>query len=374
MEEFIACFSEVSDPRQENVRHNLYEVLIIALCTLLCGGEDCTDMEAFGRAKRPFLRQFLRLKQGIPSHDTFSRVFRQLDPKPFQVCSVRFMERFAQGPDGVIAVDGKTLRGSFDRASGQSPLHMVHAWAVGQRLLLGQIATGAKSNEITAVPKLLAMLSLKGCIVTADAMSRQRAICAQIVEQGGDYVIALKGNQGTLHDDVRLFLEDPDRLGQDRLDDATHTTVDADHGRIETRTSAVYTDIGWAQDQHAWPGLAAIGKMVRTRETHGKTTTETSYYLLSTPLSALRFTEVARAQWGIENGLHWVLDVTMNEDRKRNWKDHGPENIGLLRRLALNLARLEGSNGSIKRKLKRAGWNDAFLARLLGQFAKAHMR
>jgi predicted transposase YbfD/YdcC len=365
MEEFIACFSEVSDPRQENVRHNLYEVLMIALCTMLCGGEDCSDMAVFGRAKWPFLRQFLRLKHGIPSHDTFSRVFRQLDPKPFQACFVRFMERFAQGLEGVIAVDGKTLRGSFDRASGQSPLHMVHAWAVDQRLLLGQIATDAKSNEITAVPKLLAMLSLKGCIVTADAMSCQRAICAQIVAQGGDYVIALKGNQGTLHDDVRLFLEDPDRPGE-----ATHTTIDADHGRIETRTGAVCTDIGWAQEQHAWPALAAIGKMVRTRETQGKTTTDTSYYLLSTPLSAPRFTEVARAQWGIENGLHWVLDVTMNEDRKRNWKDHGPENIALLRRLALNLTKLEGSKGSMKGKLKRAGWNDEFLSRLLRQFAQ----
>jgi predicted transposase YbfD/YdcC len=197
----------------------------------------------------------------------------------------------------------------------------------------------------------------------------QRAICAQIVEQGGDYVIALKGNQGTLHDDVRLFLEDPDRPGE-----ATHTTVDADHGRIETRIGAVCTDIGWAQDQHAWPGLAAIGKMVRTRETQDKTTTDTSYYLLSTPLSAPRFTEVARAQWGVENGLHWVLDVTMNEDRKRNRKDHGPENIALLRRLALNLAKLEGSKGSMKGKLKRAGWNDEFLSRLLGQFAKGHMR
>ena len=197
MEEFVACFSEVSDPRQDNVRHNLYEVLIIALCCLLCGGEDCSDMAVFGRAKRPFLRQFLRLKHGIPSHDTFSRVFRQLDPKPFQACFVLFMERFAQGLEGVIAVDGKSLRGSFDRASGKSPLHMVHAWAIDQRLLLGQIATDAKSNEITAVPKLLAMLSLKGCLVTADAMSCQRAICTQIVEQGGDYVIALKGNQGT---------------------------------------------------------------------------------------------------------------------------------------------------------------------------------
>ena len=272
MEEFIECFSEVSDPRQDNVRHNLYEVLIIAVCTLLCGGEDCSDMEVFGRAKRPFLRQFLGLKHGIPSHDTFSRVFRQLDPKPFRACFVRFMERFAQGPEGVIAVDGKSLRGSFDRAAGKSPLHMVHAWAVDQRLLLGQIATDAKSNEITAVPKLLAMLSLKGCLVTADAMSCQRAICTQIVDQGGDYVISLKGNQGTLHDDVRLFLEDPTRPAE-----VSHTTVDADHGRIETRTGEVSTDIGWLQQQHAWPNLAAIGKMVRTRQIQAKTTTETSY-------------------------------------------------------------------------------------------------
>ena len=326
-------------------------------------------MEAFGRAKQAFLRQFLRLKHGIPSHDTFSRVFRHLDPKSFQDCFVRFMERFADGLDGVIAVDGKTLRGSFDRACGQSPLHMVHAWAVDQRLLLGQIATDAKSNEITAVPRLLEMLSLKGRIVTADAMSCQRTICAQIVDQGGDYVIALKGNQGSLHQDVRMFMDDRDRSAE-----ASHTTIDADHGRIETRTGEVSTDIGWLQKQHAWPNLAAVGKMVRTREIQAKITTETSYYLLSTQLSAKRFTEVARAQWGIENGLHWVLDVTMNEDHARNRKDNGPENISLLRRLALNLIRLEGSKGSVKGKLKSAGWNDGFLIALLSQFAKSHMR
>ena len=200
-------------------------------------------------------------------------------------------------------------------------------------------------------------------------MSCQRANCTQIVDQGGDYVISLKDNQGTLHDDVRLFLEDPTRPAE-----VSHTTVDADHGRIETRTGEVSTDIGWLQQQHAWPNLAAIGKMVRTRQIQAKTTTETSYDLLSTPLSAARFTELARAQWGVENGLHWVLDVTMNEDRKRNRKDHGPENLSLLRRLALNLARLEGSKGSIKGKLKQAGWNDQFLARLLAQFAKGHMR
>jgi predicted transposase YbfD/YdcC len=282
---------------------------------------------------------------------------------------MRFMQRFAAGLEGVIAVDGKTMRGSFDRASGTSPLHMVHAWAVDQRLLLGQLATDEKSNEITAVPQLLAMLSLKGCIVTADAMSCQRAICAQIVEQDGDYVIALKGNQGTLLDDVRLFLEDPARPGEPR-----HTTVDNDHGRVETRTGDVCSDIGWLQKRHDWPGLTAIGKMVRTRETRSKTTTETTYYLLSTLLSAAQFAAVARAHWGVENGLHWVLDVTMNEDRARHCKDHGPENIGLLRRLALNLARLEGSKGSMKGKLKRAGWNDAFLATLLTQFGKGHMR
>ena len=369
VQDFIDCFSEVSDPRGENIRHDLHEILLIALCTMLCGGEDCSDMVEFGHAKRPFLRQFLRLKHGIPSHDTFSRVFRLLDPEPFHACFVRFMERFAQGLEGVVAIDGKTLRRSFDRASGQSALHMVHAWASDQRLLLGQVATEAKSNEITAVPKLLSMLSLKGCIVTADAMGCQRAICAQIVEQGGDYAIALKGNQGTLHEDVRLFLEDPDRTAE-----TSHRTVDADHGRIETRIGSVCTDIDWLKERHAWPGLAAIGRMVRTRESKGKTETEISYYLLSAPLTAERFAEVARAHWGVENGLHWVLDVTMNEDAKRNRKDHGPENIALLRRLALNLAKLEGSKGSMKGKLKRAGWNDEFLARLLSQFAKGHMR
>jgi predicted transposase YbfD/YdcC len=369
MEEFVACFAEVADPRQDNVRHDLHEVLIIALCTMLCGGEDCSDMALFGATKEPFLRQFLRLRHGIPSHDTFSRLFRRLDPAPFRACFVRFMERFAATLPGVVAIDGKTLRRSFDRASGKSPLHMVHAWAADQRLLLGQIAVDDKSNEITAVPKLLAMLSLKGCIVTADALNCQRTIAAKVTEQGGDYVLALKGNQGSLHDDVRTFLDDPMRPAE-----AGHTTVDGQHGRVETRTSEVATDIAWLQDQHVWPGLAAIGKMIRTREIAGKSTTETSYYLLSTPLSAERFAQVTRAHWGVENGLHWVLDVTMNEDRARHCKDHGPENIALLRRLALNLAKLEGSKGSMKGKLKRAGWDDAFLTTLLAQFNKGHMR
>lgn len=326
-------------------------------------------MALFGEAKEPFLRRFLRLRHGIPSHDTFSRVFRLLDPAPFEACFTRFMQRFAEGLRGVVAIDGKTLRRSFDRATGRSPLHMLHAWSADQRLLLGQLAVDGKSNEITAVPKLLELLSLKGCIVTADALNCQRAIAAKVVAQGADYVLALKGNQGRLHDDVRTFLDDPARLAE-----PTHTTIDGDHGRIETRTSLVSTDIAWLQEQHTWPGLAAIGRVIRTRAVGTQASTETAYYVLSTALSAERFGEVARAHWGVENGLHWVLDVTMNEDQARNHKDHGPQNIALLRRLALNLAKLEGSKGSMKGKLKRAGWDDAFLARLLAQFGNTQMR
>jgi len=369
VEEFVACFAEIADPRQENARHDLPELLMIALCTMLFGGEDCSDMALFGQAKEPFLRQFMRLRHGIPSHDTFSRVFRLLDPAAFEACFTRFMQRFAQTLSRVVAIDGKTLRRSFDRAAGKSPLHMLHAWSTDQRLLLGQMAVDGKSNEITAVPKLLELLSLKGCIVTADALNCQRTIAAKVVQQGGDYVLALKGNQGTLHDDVRKFLNDPARRAE-----IVHTTVDGDHGRIETRTSLVCTDIAWLQEQHAWPGLAAIGRVVRLREIGGKTSSETAYYLLSTPFPAERFGEVARAHWGVENGLHWVLDVTMNEDQARNRKDHGPQNIALLRRLALTLATLEGSKGSMKGKLKRAGWDDTFLVSLLAQFGALQMR
>lgn len=369
MEEFVACFAEVVDPRQDNARHDLHELLVVALCTMLCGGEDCSDMALFGEAKEPFLRRFLRLRHGIPSHDTFSRVFRLLDPVAFEACFTRFMQRFAAGLQDVVAVDGKTLRRSFDKAAGKSPLHMLHAWSAEQRLLLGQLAVDGKSNEITAVPRLLELLSLKGCIVTADALNCQRAIAAKAVEQGGDYVLALKGNQGSLHDDVRTFLEDPARPAE-----AAHTTVDGDHGRIETRTSLVSADVAWLQERHAWPGLAAIGKVVRIREVGTKVGTETAYYLLSTPLSAERFGQVARAHWGVENGLHWVLDVTMNEDQARNRCGHAPRNIALLRRLALNLAKLEGSKGSMKGKLKRAGWDDTFLTTLLAQFSKTQMR
>ena len=240
---------------------------------------------------------------------------------------------------------------------------MVSAWGCEQRLVLAQIATDAKSNEITAVPKLLEMLRLKGTIVTADALNCQRAIAQQIVDQGGDYALALKGNQETLHDDVVLYLDDP----------ASKTTVakpviDADHGRIETRTATVSTDIAWLIKDHQWPGLAAVGKVERIRETAGKTTSETAYYLLSAPLTRERFNEVVRSHWGVENRLHWRLDVVMNEDQDRSRLGNGPHNLAVLRHMAMNVMQKDGGKGSLRGKIKRAGWDEAFLARLLTLF------
>src|SRR6202044_1768709 len=230
------------------------------------------------------------------------------------------------------------------------------AWGCEQRMVLGQIATDAKSNEITAVPKLLAMLSLKGTIVTTDALNCQRAIAQQIIDQGGDYVLALKGNQGSLHDDVIDYLDDP----ASKLTSAK-PVVDADHGRIETRTATISTDIDWLRDDHHWPGLAAIGKVTRSREAASKTTTETAYYLLSTPLSAERFNEVVRSHWGVENRLHWRLDVVMNEDQDRSRLGNGPENLAVLRHLAMNVMQKDPAKGSLRGKFKRAGWDDAYL-------------
>ena len=364
MDRFAACFADLDDPRSGNAAlHDFHALLIIALCTVLCGGQGAVDMALFAIAKEPFLREFLDLRNGPPSHDTFSRLFRRLDPNRFRVAFQRFMAEFSQVCKGVVAIDGKVLRRSFDTASGKSALHMVSAWGCEQRMVLGQIATDAKSNEITAVPELLRMLSLKDTIVTVDALNCQRAIASQIVAQGGDYALALKGNQPSLHADVTLFLDDPAREAGD-----IDTTVDADNGRIETRVATVTSDIAWLQHSHKWPGLRCIGKVTRTRETRKGTTVETAYYLLSKKLSAERFNEVVRSHWGIENRLHWRLDVIMNEDQDRNRMDNSPYNHAILRHMALNVIQKEGSKGSLRGKFKRAGWDDAFLRQLLAAF------
>lgn len=369
MEDVEEIFEELEDPRTGNAkRHVLHEILVIALCTVLCGGETCADMALFGCAKGDFLQGFLTLPHGIPSHDTFSRLFRLLDPTGFQAWFIGFMQRFAEGCQGVVAIDGKTMRRSFDRAAQRSPLHLVSAWAADARLCLGQLAVADKSNEIVAVPKLLELLCLNGRIVTTDAMSCQRKIAQQVIDQQANYALALKGNQGTLAEDVRRFLDDP------ATPLASATEVDKGHGRIERRTAALTTDIAWLQEIHAWPGLAAIGKITASREINGKTTMETRCYLLSRAFTPEQLNAVVRSHWGIENSLHWVLDVVMDEDQARNRKDHGPQNLALLRKLALNLAKLEPSKGSMRGKLKQAGWDNAFLTQILLQFANIQMR
>jgi predicted transposase YbfD/YdcC len=286
-------------------------------------------------------------------------VFRLLDPDAFEASFGRFVAAFAAPSSEVVAVDGKTARRSFDRQGGRRPLHMVSAWGVEQRLVLGQRRVDGASNEIEALPELLALLALDGRIVTADAMHCQKATAQTILDRGGDYVLALKGNQPALLGDVRLWLDDPATTPDDACQ-----TVDGDHGRIEIRRATVAHDVAWLE-HHRFPGLAAVAKVTAVRELDGKTTTASRYYLLSKPLPAARLAQVVRAHWQIENRLHWVLDVVMDEDHSRARKDHAPDNLARLRRFALNLLRANPDPASTRGKIKRAGWDDAFLLEIL---------
>ena len=359
MERFRACFADLADPRTGNAqRHDLLELLLIALAATLAGAETCVDMAAFGRAKEPFLRRFLALPGGVPSHDTFSRLFRLLDPAGFEASFGRFVAAFAARIEQVVAVDGKIARRSFDRQAGGGPLHLISAWSCEQRLVLGQ--RRVDGNEITAMPELLALLALEGCTVTADAMHCQKAAARAILDRGGDYVLALKANQPILLNDVRTLFDDPATVPDD-----TTATTDGDHGRIEVRRAVIVHDVAWLAEAHGWPGLKAVGKITASREIDGQATTATRYFLLSKPLPAARFAEIVRMHWQIENALHWVLDVVMDEDQSRSRKDHGPENLARLRRFALNLLSSNPDKGSTRGKIKRAAWDDAFLLKIL---------
>ncbi len=363
MEEFAHIFESVTDPRRSNAtRHNFHEMLMIGLLCVLSGGEGCADMARFGRAKKPFLRQFMTLSHGIPSHDAFSDLFNALDPQGLTEVLQGLVKDWAEClDDTVIAIDGKQLRRSFDNAAKRSGLHLVHAFGAQSRLVLGQVAVDGKSNEITALPRLLDMLRLKGRTVTADAMHTQRRTAERVTAGGGDYVLALKRNQDTLHGDVTLFLDSPE--GAEKIQSYEH--VSKDHGRLETRLAEVSHEIDWLQEAHDWPGLQAIGKVTATRESKGKQNTEARYYVMSAKLSPEAFLRAVRAHWSIENSLHWVLDVSMNEDQQRNRKGHGPQNLALMRRLALNIARHEPTKDAMRGKLKRAAWDDNFLIDLI---------
>lgn len=365
----ITILRDVPDPRRGNARrHDLLDVLTIALVASICGCESCVEFADFGEDREELFREFLSLENGLPSHDTFSRLFRLLDPAALGQCFSRFLDALGEDGAGMVAIDGKTLRRSFDRAAGASPLHVVTAFASEARLVLGQKAVPEGGNEITAARELLRLLDLKGVLVTADAIHCQRETAEIILERGGDYLFALKANRPAMLAEVEAFFVDPPPGAVE-----THLTTDADHGRIELRRHQVTHDVAWLfsdrryPHEPAMPGLATIAMVEPTVERDDRTTTSRRYYLSSAKLPAAAFARAVRAHWGIENGVHWVLDVDFDEDRARNRKDHGPENLAIIRKLALNVLRRARPDISIRRKRKRSGWSDAFARTIIGQ-------
>jgi predicted transposase YbfD/YdcC len=365
----FAFFETLPEPRVERTRvHPLVNILTIALLAMICVGEGWEDMEDFSDAKQAWLGTFLDLRHGIPSADTFRRVLSALNPTAFNACFIAWAQALSGGTAGkLLAIDGKTVRHSFDRATGRKALHVVSAWIAENRLALGQIATEEKSNEITAIPQLLTLLDIRGATITVDAMGCQRAIAEQVIDQGADYLMGLKGNQGTAHKEVEEFFTDASATAFRDLDYTFHETVDgSEHGRVEVRRAWASQELGWFQDLSKWKGLRSIVMIESERTIGSDTSIERRYYWSSHVVDAKAFGEMIRGHWGIENQLHWCLDVAFREDESRIRTDHGPENLALLRKLAMNLARSERSRKKgIQAKRKRAAWDDAYLLTLL---------
>ena len=368
--DFHVHFGVLSDPRVARTKkHLLSDILFIAICTVACDGEGFTDMEVFGRAKEEWLRKYLELPGGIPSHDTFGRVFSIIDPEAFTECFVNWTQAIHVATAGeVVALDGKTVRHSFDTATGKSALHLVSAWASENGLALGQVKVDDKSNEITAIPKLLEMIDVKGRIITTDAMGCQKDIVKRIIEKKGDYVLCLKGNQESLHEEVKYFFDEAQAAGFEDVDHSYFESVEKDHGRIEIRRCWVVEDdaIGWLEKEDQWPGLKSIAAIKGERRTGNKTTIETRYFISSLAGRPSKVMNAAREHWAIENSLHHVLDVTFNEDASRIRRDNAPENLAILRKIVINLLKKQKSTkASIRGRLKRAAWDNSYLQTIL---------
>ena len=363
-------FASLTDPRSShapNQRHELIDILVIAVCAVICGAEGWEDIEEYGKAQAEWFAQVLDLPHGIPGHDTFRRVLARLDPEELTQCFISWTGALSDLSGGdIVSLDGKTLRHSFDRAASKAAIHMVSAWANANRLVLGQVKVDDKSNEITAIPKLLKLLDLAGATVTIDAMGCQKEIAKVITDQEADYVLALKENHPTLYDDVTLFFEDAKSTDFAEIDHEHHETVDGDHGRIETRRYWITSDIEWLGAKASWSNLQSIGMVESCREIGEKVEIEMRYFLTSLPADGVRFAQAVRQHWGIENSLHWVLDVSFDEDACRIRKDKGAQTFSVLRHIALNLLRRESQHKrGIKARRKRAGWDRGYLLQVL---------
>lgn len=370
----VEYMQELPDPRvNRRRRHKLVDIVVIAICSTICGGESFVDMEDFGLAAKKWLKAFLELPGGIPSHDTFNRVFSALDPKEFSKSITAWTEslRVVLGQE-IVAIDGKSVRRAIRQ---DKPLpHLVSAWASENGLTLGQIQVDEKSNEITAVPELLKLIDLKDCIVTVDAMGCQKKIAEQVQEKEADYVLALKGNQGAAHEEIKAFLDDAVPQDAPRKSSTplpSHMdffkTIDKGHGRIETRRYWQSTDISWFADKDEWPGLRSVGMVESVRRTKDTTSTERRYYMLSLDLDAETFARSVRQHWSIENSLHWVLDVVFGEDDSRARTAHAISNLGTLRRLALNMIKsTPHGKSSIRSRRLIASWDPSYLKKVLG--------
>ena len=363
----IDHFSDLGDPREDNRRHLLIDIIVLVICASICGAEKWDDIESFGKSKESWLRRFLRLPHGIPSHDTIARVFSRLDPKALNdrfVCWVAAVKPASEAE--IINIDGKTARRSHDRSNDKPAIHMVSAWANRAGLTLAQQKVDEKSNEITAIPELLEMLELSGCVVTIDAIGTQPAITRQIVDAEADYVLGLKANKISLYEPVKLFFDD---IEQDKRTSAMcdySKSVNNDHGRIEIRECWATEQIDWLEAAGRYTGLRSICTVKSQRIIDGEATTRWLYYISSLPADAEKLAHAIRAHWGIENSLHWVLDVAFREDECRKRKDNSAENFAILRHITLNLLKREKTcKRSIAGKRLLAGWDTSYMEKVL---------
>lgn len=360
-------FSSMNDPRRDNSRHNLLDIITISICAITSGASGFSQIQEFGKAKYEWFKEFLELPHGIPSHDTIGRIFARLDPNELREAFIDWVSAISSLVVGeVIPIDGKTLRRSFDNDAGKSAIHMVSAWASSSGIVLGQIKTDEKSNEITAIPELIKSLEIEGCIISTDAMGCQKKIAEAIVDKNGDYVFGLKGNHGTMANDVELFFQDYLKNNLSGFNIDTSETIEKDHGRLEIRRYWTTSDIDWLQGKDAWKKFRTICMVEREVHANGKISKETGYYIGSIPSDAKLFGRAVRSHWGVENSLHWVLDVSFREDESRIRKDNAPENLAILRHLALNMIKKETSTKkSIRMKQLRAGWDNEYLKKIL---------